>query len=454
MNPYQLRAAFYFKDMYGEPFKLSEGQSDIFRLIHDPTILRAAIRTTTQYGKSETASLALLMCAVERREKILIVSPSEKQSSIIMDKIIQHIFDHPYLIKMIEYYGSLEKLKQERSKTRITFRNGSEIFILTAQADTVSKNAKNLMGFGATIVLVDESGLIPDILWSKILRMVGGVKNGKIVQLGNPFEKNHFYNACHSPRYVSIKIDWRQALAEGRLSKEFLDEAKEDMTELDWQIFYEVEFPSTGAEDALIPESWLEIAINQANVYTGFKQGGLDVARFGRDKSVYILRDGGNVRAMRLTEQLSTMEVAGWASGYIDSDTPEITAVDVVGLGAGVYDRLEELGYSVAPVNFGEAPVGVDGTDRYFNLRAECFFHLREQFKPDAQGRSRINIPNDIDLRKQLSDIRYKYSSEKKYRIEAKEDMKKRTGKSPDKADALALAFWDLSFQTPTFIIG
>lgn len=129
--------------------------------------------------------------------------------------------------------SSLENLKNERSKNRITFKNGSEIRMLTAEANNVSKEAKNLMGFGASLVLVDESALITDSMFAKILRMVGGVENGKLVQLSNPFDNNHFGRAFDDPRYYKISIDYRQALAEGRLKQEFLNEAREMMSELD-----------------------------------------------------------------------------------------------------------------------------------------------------------------------------------------------------------------------------
>src|SRR5690606_30130264 len=156
--------------------------------------------------------------------------------------------------------GSLEKLKQEKSKTRITFKNGSEIMVLSADVRNMQRESKNLMGFGATIVLVDESCLIPDSMWAKVIRMVDGggdAREGKIVQLSNPFENNHFGRAFEDPDYLKISINWRTALKEGRLTQKFLDEARKQISELDWLIFYEVMFPENGAEDALIPRSWI-----------------------------------------------------------------------------------------------------------------------------------------------------------------------------------------------------
>ena len=468
LSKYSKRCLVYFRDLNGGRFKLTPGQEEIFRIVYEPSILRGTVKAVTQYGKSEVASMALIMCAIERKEKILIVAPSGKQAAIIMGKIVEHLFDHPLLTGMIDYSeGTVERLRQERSKNRITFKNGSEIKMLTAEAKFVAKESKGLMGFGATIVLVDESSLIPDTMFSKILRMVGGVADGKLIQLGNPFENNHFGKSFDSKRYTSLSIDWRQALAEKRITQEFLNEARETMSELDWTIFYECKFPEGGAEDALIPRAWIENAVNQKNCEGEHKQSGLDVARFGRDSTVFIYRKGGEVKAIDVTNHMDTMEVTGWTTEKLEKYSPNVHCTDSIGVGGGVHDRLLELQGSehndnwidtdIVPVNVGEAPRGwigdVEAKDRFFNLRAQLHWHLRLLFKPDKKGRSQISIPDDPELKKQLGEIRYKYSSERKIKIEAKADMKKRLGVSPDKGDALGLAFWDTQDSAPQMII-
>lgn len=431
---------------------MTQGQSDIFRIIYEPSILRGAIASYTQYGKSDVTSMACIAAGTERREKILIVAPSEKQSSIIMGNLIDHLFDDDDITAMLEYDPhSLDRLKKERSKERITLRNGTEFFTLTADVRTVSKNALNLMGFGATIVIADESSLIPDIMFNKILRMVGGAHNGKLIKLGNTFEKNHFFRSLHSPRYEKLIIDYHQGIREGRITQAFIDEAKEEMVG-DFEIMYECKFPAGGAENALIPLDWIELAINQAGVGGEKRQDGLDVARFGRDKSVYCPRTGGRVGELVSIGNIDTMGLVGRVRAIMDADMPELLNVDVVGIGSGVYDRLEELEYPVYAVNVGESPTDPDAKEKFFNLRAEIYWGLREVFKPD-QGKSMISIPLDHELIKDLTELRYKYSSEKKIRIEDKEEMKKRIGRSPDKADALSLAMFDVEGRGPELII-
>jgi len=413
-----------------------------------------AIKASTQYGKSDVASMALISAAIQRKEKVLIVSPSQKQSGIIMGYIITHLFDDEYIRQMIEWYGSLERLKQERSKRRITLRDiDSEFFILTANARTVSEEAKSLMGYGATIVCVDESALIPDPMFSKVLRMVGSktrTRRRKLIQLGNPFPSAHFQRAFKSSRYQTLTVDYKQAIAEGRLDPEFVQEAKEEMSAYDFGVFYECQFPAEGAVNALIPSDWVDLAVNQTGIPLGDRKAGIDVARFGDDKTVYCFREGGQVRRLESVGKRDTMEVVGWARVFIDKDEPEMTAIDTIGLGAGVFDRLSEEGYDVSDVNVGAKPMPTDKLDeeevkrKFYNLKAQMLWQLREWFKPKG-GHSSISIPNDPELIKQLKEIRYNYTSSKQIKIESKEDMKKRIGQSPDKADALMLAFCDLT---------
>lgn len=455
---YQRLVSGIFLNDKGESFKMTGGQADIFRLIVDPDILRVAIKTYTQYGKSDVASMAVAHLLSERIEKILIIAPSTEQARIIMNNVIQHLFDFPTITAMLDYEGSLEILKRERSKKRLTLKHGSEVFILTANAREVSAEARNIMGFGATIIIIDESPLIPDVMYGKILRMAGSAnRTRKIIQLGNAFDSVHFRKAFKSKRYFHLTIDYKQGIEEGRIKESFIEEAKENMTPLEFKILYESEFPKEGAVNSLIPADWVELAIEQ-KVSAGEKRGGLDVARFGDDKTVYCSKNGGYARFHK-TEHKDTMEVVGWARNIIDDEKPDKTAVDTVGIGSGVFDRLNEAKVSVSDVNVGASPMPVgdftekDIKKKFYNLKSQMLWALRDWFKP-KDGKSDISIPNDPDLIKQLKEIRYNYDSAKRIKIESKEDMKKRIGKSPDELDALMLAFCDLTDTELEVYIG
>ena len=107
--------------------------------------------------------------------------------------------------------------------------------------------------------------------------------------------------------------------------------------------------------------------------------------------------------------------------------------MDEIGVGAGVVDRLRELGHPVRGVNVARK---ARQSQTFANLRAEGYWALRERF---ASGR--ISIPADSQLVGELAALRYGYDSDGHIKMESKDDMRKRGLPSPDKADALMLAF-------------
>jgi len=141
------------------------------------------------------------------------------------------------------------------------------------------------------------------------------------------------------------------------------------------------------------------------------------------------------------------MHTTGKIVNLIDRFSPQDTNLDVIGLGAGVYDRLIELKYKINAVNVAEAPQtrNEDKKNKLANLRAEIYKNLSDLFE---QGD--ISIPDDLELIAQLSSIKYKFNSKGQLQIESKEEMKKRGVKSPDKADSLALCFMETEPRVPS----
>jgi len=103
-----------------------------------------------------------------------------------------------------------------------------------------------------------------------------------------------------------------------------------------------------------------------------------------------------------------------------------------VGLGAGVLDRLKELEFAVIGFNGGRSPS--DG-GRYLNARAEAYWRLRELLEAGE-----VALPPDEKLMDELLSVRWRPTPEGKVRIEAKDDLKARLGRSPDRADAIVMA--------------
>jgi len=196
------------------------------------------------------------------------------------------------------------------------------------------------------------------------------------------------------------------------------------------------QFPSAD-EDTVIGLDIIKSAINRDVNLTASAPivWGLDVARQGADKSALAIRQGNTLLEIKTYNSPDLMQLCGAIKNRYDEEQimnrPQEILVDVIGLGAGVVDRLAEVGLPVRGINVAEAP-STKGT--YLNLRAELWFKIR-----DWLGGRDVRIPDDDALVGELSSPIYKYNSTGKIKLESKEDMKKRGLRSPDKADALAL---------------
>lgn len=191
-------------------------------------------------------------------------------------------------------------------------------------------------------------------------------------------------------------------------------------------------FPEIGI-DTLIPLHWIEAAVQRELPEGSPKLLGVDVARFGSDETVIFRRAGPVARIEKILPMSDTMETAGHVAATIRSTQAAWANIDAVGIGAGVLDRLVE---QKLPANEMQSGAAARDPERFLNARAEWYWTLREAFE-----KGEIDIEDDEILISQLSSIRYKMTSKGQVQIESKEDLKKRNQQSPDRADALMLAF-------------
>ena len=192
------------------------------------------------------------------------------------------------------------------------------------------------------------------------------------------------------------------------------------------------QIPTIG-DDTLIPLHWIEAAVQRTLEPGTPNELGVDVARFGSDETVIMHRRGPVARLWKAIPMGDTMETAGQVRVALRETGATTAKIDAIGLGAGVYDRLHELKDPVDEMQSGAAS---SDPERFANMRAEWWWGLRSRFESGD-----IDIEDDEELIEQLSNIKYKVNSRGQIVIESKEDMKKRGRKSPDRGDALMLAF-------------
>jgi len=222
------------------------------------------------------------------------------------------------------------------------------------------------------------------------------------------------------------------------VSEEFVDEMRarygEDSNAFRIRVLGE--FPMAD-DDTIIPFHLADSAIKRdIEIPEDTKPiWGLDVARFGADKTALCKRYGNVVTEITSWQGLDLMQTVGRVmaeyEGLSPSMRPSEILVDSIGVGGGVVDRLRELGAPVRGINVGEAPAM---GNTYMNLRAELWFKT----KGWLEDRS-CKLPNDDQLLAELTSIRYGFTPGGKMKAESKDDMRKRGLKSPDLADALCL---------------
>ena len=317
-----------------------------------------------------------------------------------------------------------------------------------------TNNPDNIHGFHSPelLLIVDEAHAVRESHFDAAIRL----NAAKTLLAGNAFSTSGtFYESHHARRhqydrlrisaYDTPNLTGEEPAAPGLINADDIaDKALQwgdDHPKFIAAVY--AQFPDT-LEDSLVGRTAVEDAMREdAPSGEGAPTAeddareplyiGVDVARFGDDKSVLCARRGQRVVAIKSFGRIDTMRVAGETALMARELGAEAIFVDEGGLGAGVVDRLRELNAPVQGIQFGrKAP----HPTRFVNLRSEIFWELRRLINDHL-----IALPDDEELAAQLLSLRYDVSSSGQVVMESKRELRKKKLPSPDRADALALAF-------------
>lgn len=188
--------------------------------------------------------------------------------------------------------------------------------------------------------------------------------------------------------------------------------------------------PRVQGERAVYKRIDIRAAMDRTIEPEGIEELGIDVARFGDDRSVIYKRRGLTVVDSLVLQGADTQEVARRAWDMVEHDPSVKIKIDDDGVGGGVTDKLRDLGADIVPVHNGGKP---SDEKLYTSCADEQWFGF---------PMNHADIPDDPELMAELSARQYKYTPDDRRKIESKADFKKRYGRSPDKADALLLCFY------------
>lgn len=468
-----------FRNDYGHPFEMTDGQISLFRAIYEKQAPRNQFECYTQYGKSDTVSMATLLRATTFPEKWIILGGSKEKAGIIMSKLIKHIFENEYTLGKLQLAEgeSLERLKHERSKDRITFQvddagNVGEVVILSAETRKKGEDAGDiLIGHGGQNLIEDDAALIPDLIHGKAMRMLGGHKTNFLLKITNTFGRNHAYKSSSieeydkfkAPRpnyytsdagYNVIKIDYIQGIREGRMTQEYADEMRGILDPIMFGILYDCVYPPADMVDEagwmpLITEEELENAMSRSVEAYGSKRLGADISE-GVNYNAFVLRYDNLARIKEKNLERDLMKTADRIADITREEGlyGANVSVDATGVGAGVASRLIQRRIPVNAVKVGEKAPPRDRNDvspvDFANLRAYLYWQLKTWIR---QGGALERHKDWYQLLK----IRYREGNGSKIEIMPKERMRAEglltMSESTDVPDALALTFTKAAYD-------
>lgn len=429
MKRYQHDPVKFAREVIGmEP---DEWQCELLQSVADPKIRRVSCRSGHGVGKSSAVAMAAIWHVLMRvPSKTVVTAPTSAQLFDACFAEMKNIAKRlkPPFNELLEIKSDRIELKSAPESTFISCRTSRQ------------EQPEALAGVHSpsTLLLADESSGIPESVFEAASGSMSGIHSTTVLT-GNPTRNTGFFYDTHN----RLKENWHtmhvSCVDSNRVSEDFINDMKNRYGEDSPAYHVRVlgNFPPSES-DTVVPVSLIDHAMkNDVKIHEDTVSiWALDVARQGNDSSVLCKRQGPVIHPLTVWNNLDLMQLTGAVKAEYDavssSKKPVEIIVDSVGLGAGVLDRLRELGLPARGLNVSERSVQ---RETYINLRAELWFKC----KAWLEGMD-VKIPHDDRLWAELAAPRYHFTSSGKIQVESKEAMKKRGINSPDRADAVCLS--------------
>lgn len=425
------------RELFGaEP---DEWQKEFLRAFSDPGKKRIAMRAAKGPGKSCALAWAvwIFLCTRPHPKIVCTSITGQNLKDNLWSELSKWHKRSPFLKAAFTWRGE-----------RITSNEHPETWFASARSwpQTADKQqqADTLAGIHADYVcfILDESGGIPSAVMATAEAALASGIECRLIQAGNPTATSGpLYEACTTSRslwtVIEINGDPDNPKRSSRMNIDWCREMIEKHGRENPWIMVNVlgQFPPSSLNALLGPDE-VQAAMNRMLpndrwAFSG-KRLGIDVARFGDDKTVIFPRQGLLATMPSIMRGARSEEIAA-KIGYIwDREGVDDAVIDDTGgWAAGVVDLLNRTKYHLIPVNFSSTKT-MD--ERYFNRRSEMYFLLQDWVKSGGA------LPNIPELVEELTCQTYWYEKGK-FRLEDKDIIKTTIGRSPDLADALAATF-------------
>lgn len=393
---------------------------------------RIAIRSGHGVGKSAYLSWVILWFLLTRYPaKVACTAPSGHQlEDVLWSEIARWHRKMPEGVKRLLDVG----------KDSVTLTAApKESFAVARTARKDSPEAFQGFHSDNMLFIADEASGIDDIIF-EVGEGAMSTPGAMTVMTGNPTRNTgYFYRAFHQMRHRwwCLRVSSEEVAGDHVSAQMAADyEAAYGRDSNVFRVRVMGEFP-TADEDAIVPLHLIEAAVARDVKPTGMVVWGVDVARFGDDRSTLCKRRGNTIlEPVKAWRQLDNMQVAGRVvQEWTDTDErPDWILVDSIGYGAGVVDRLKEMGLPVRGVNVAEVP---SVADQYMRLRDELWFRMREWFEQRD-----CSMPRDDALIAEIASMKFHPpTSNGKTKVWSKQELKKAGMPSPDLAEAFLMTF-------------
>lgn len=411
---------------------------------------RVAVRAGHKVGKTDLDDYAAIWFALTRPgSRVIMTAPTYRQVRHVLWKRLKQLVARMPKGLIVDAHDSPEH--------GVIFTNGSEILGFTA--DNAEKFA-GLSGADMLFILDEASGIEPEIFEAVEGSAAGGAR---ILLTGNPtrsaghmhaafHDKAEFWTQLHISSEETPNVIAGKVVIPGLATKQWVAQRAAD-----WGVssaLYSVrvlgDWPRQGSNTICTIEAveaahrrWSADLFEQEKAPTTI---GLDPARFGSDESCAFVVRGMAALPPYLWRGLDGIQLAARVFDLArEKRRPGETVrvlVDTIGIGASVYDQLrlfDEL--TVVDVNAGEAST----KQTYSRKRDELWFGIAEWMKRGGA------LPTDAKLTGELIAVEYTFLPNGKIKVQGKDELRAVLGRSPDRADALALAVFSSQAKLASF---
>lgn len=389
---------------------------------------RISVRAGHGVGKSTVAAWAMIWHMVCRfPQKSVVTAPTAGQ---LFDALFAEV--KLWINRLPAPIRSLFEATTEK----VVLKAAPEASFISARTSSADR-PEALAGIHSdhVLLIVDEASAVPEAVYESAAGSMSG-HSACTILIGNPTRNSGLFFRTHHQLASEWKTMHVSCLDNRRVAKDFVKQISDtygpDSSAFRVRVLGEFALRD---DDTLISADLVDSAMGR-DIVLDEKEPivyGVDVARYGDDRSVLCKRQGNVVLEFKTWQGLDLMQLTGAIVNEAKMDEPAEICVDSIGLGSGVADRLRELGHVVRDVNVSEASAM---NPQAAKLRDELWLAVKDWLNARA-----CRIPKLDELRQELVAPTYTFTSNGKIKVEGKQDMKRRGMRSPDTADALCLTF-------------